>query len=167
MSSEPLLRKQITLNANHRRVALAVAHGMNVNAIGEVLGLRGGSRDRVINRMMKVEAFAQVRQRRKGASRKGICFQIPLPSGCGIEGEALIGRNGPRWRLIGWRSGKSRKWTGAEDVSVVVSGEVDAMKDDEARRWLDRSLGACSTSKDETTRRLWIILAHSNGWLTE
>ena len=138
-------------------VATLVAHGMSTHAIAKQIGMGWMAVGRRIERMAD-KAEARFLDTPPAAGEEWALVDLPYASH--EKGKAAIGRIRSTLRLLDWEPGSA-----ATRVLVARLGSQPVSTPwAEAQPWLDGALGTSARDWDEAQRRLWVILARSNGW---
>ena len=138
-------------------VATLVAHGMSTHAIAKQIGMGWQAVDCRIERMAN-KAEERFLDRPPAAGKEWTL--VDLPYGSHEKGKAAIGRIRSTLRLLDWELGS----TAADNLMARLGSQPDSTPWPEAQPWLDSALGTSARDWGEAQRRLWVILARSNGW---
>lgn len=142
------------------KVAALVAHGMSTHAISQQIGMGWEAVERRIERMA---ANAEKRFLDMPPKPGKAWAMVDLPYASQAHGKAAIGRIRSTLRLLDWESGPGA----AATLVGRLGSQPDSRQWPEAQPWLDGALGTSPRDWGEAERRLWVILARSNGWRME
>ncbi len=139
------------------RVADLASHGMSTHAISQQVGMGWEAVERRIERMA---ANAEERFLDMPPKPGKAWALVDLPYASQMQGKAAIGRIRSTLRLLDWETGHAA----AAALVGRLGSHPDSIPWPEAKPWLDGALGTAVRDWTEAERRLWVILARSNGW---